>query len=42
VTPRDRPLVEAVGGSHLRRAEASANGRARTQRSSGVSAFAGS
>lgn len=42
VTPRVRPPVRPVGGSHLRRAEASANGRAQTQRRSGGSAFAGS
>lgn len=42
VTPRDRPPVRPVGGSYLRRAEASANGKAQTQGSSGGSAFAGS
>lgn len=42
VTPRVRPPVRPVGGSYLRWAEASANGRAQTQRRSGGSAFAGS
>lgn len=42
VTPRDRPPVGTVGGSYLRRADASANGKAQTQRSSGGRAFAGS